>query len=71
MLLCRQPVSPKDFAKLLAKALARAESDLPPDFDPLPEDMRDEHAFVPWLQVHPRRLHNQPCNCHNTFPLSH
>lgn len=56
MLLRRQPVSPKDFAKLVAKALARAESDLPPDFDPLPEDMRDEHAFVPWLQVRPRRF---------------
>ncbi|KAK9821728.1 hypothetical protein WJX81_006389 [Elliptochloris bilobata] len=47
----RAPVIPRDWAKLVAKALARAEADLPPDFDPLPKDMRAEHSHVPWLEA--------------------
>ena len=49
----RAPVTPRDWAKWTAKALARAEADLPPGFDPLPEDMRAQHARVPWLEVRP------------------
>ncbi len=47
----RAPVTPRDWAKLVAKGLARADADLPPGFDPLPDDQRAQHAFVPWLQA--------------------
>jgi len=47
----RAPVTPRDWAKLVAKGLARAGADLPPGFDPLPDDLRAQHAFVPWLQA--------------------